>query len=171
MDCDSCRYFSGADDICAVCYDYKKYERDKGLAQDDDQTLADIRMDLAKAGDRIDSALAGKAINAELIGQADPNGIDAHAPGAKLDFGKNKWYLLPWKVIEGVTAVMTFGANKYSENGWQDVPQAKERYFAAMMRHWMLMNDGEYTDPDSGLPHWAHFCCNAVFLGYFHSRK
>lgn len=105
------------------------------------------------------------------VGKVDPNGIDAHAPGAKLDFGKNKWYLLPWKVIEGVAAVMTFGANKYSENGWQDVPQAKERYFAAMMRHWMLMNDGEYADPDSGLPHWAHFCCNAVFLGYFHSTK
>ena len=109
-------------------------------------------------------------IEEDLAGTVDPNGIDAHAPGAKLDYGKTKWYLLPWKVIEGVAKVMTFGANKYSENGWQDVPQARERYFAAMMRHFMLIESGEITDPDSGLPHWAHMVCNAVFLGHFMSK-
>lgn len=99
--------------------------------------------------------------------QHDPTGKNQHEAGAKLDAGKTKWHLMPWKIIEGVAKVMTFGAAKYSADGWKAVPQAKQRYFSAMMRHWMLMEDGEYTDPDSGLPHWAHFCCNAVFLGYF----
>lgn len=103
-------------------------------------------------------------------GTTDPTGKKASDPGAKLDGGKPKWYLLPWEVIEGVVKVMTFGAAKYSEAGWKSVPQAKERYFAAMMRHWMLMESGEYTDPDSNLPHWAHFACNAVFLGWFHLK-
>lgn len=89
----------------------------------------------------------------------------------KFDGDKTKWYLLPWEIIQGIAEVMTFGANKYTEQGWKKVPNAKDRYFAALMRHWGLMNGvgvkKEYTDPDSGLPHWAHFCCNAVFLSYF----
>jgi hypothetical protein len=91
--------------------------------------------------------------------------------GAKADQGKTKWYLLPWKVIEGVAQIMTFGANKYTEQGWKDVPQAKDRYFAALMRHWRYMDEGVYLDDESGLPHWAHFCCNAVFLGYFYMQE
>jgi len=90
---------------------------------------------------------------------------------AKHDADKTKWHLLPWRVIEGVAKVMTFGANKYSENGWKKLAAAEDRYFSAMMRHKMLMDAGEYTDPDSGLPHWAHFACNAVFLGYFALKK
>jgi hypothetical protein len=105
------------------------------------------------------------------IGTTDPTGKAANEPGAKLDAGKPKWYLLPWKVIEGVVKIMTFGAAKYTENGWKSVPQAKERYFSAMLRHKMLMDSGEYLDPESGLPHWAHFCCNAIFLGHFYRKE
>lgn len=126
--------------------------------------------------EKIDNAFAqlktiGAEIEEQIVGTVDPNGIAASDGGAKLDYGKTKWYLMPWAVIEGVAKVMTFGASKYSENGWQEVPMAKERYFAAMMRHYMLMTNGEYIDPDSGLPHWAHFCCNAVFLGFFYNKK
>lgn len=99
---------------------------------------------------------------------SDPNGIEQHKPGAKLDAGKTRWSLLPLGVIEGVAKVMTFGANKYSEGGWKEVPEARERYFSALMRHWVAMTENdEYYDLESGLPHWAHFCCNAVFLGHF----
>lgn len=99
--------------------------------------------------------------------ELDPNGLDQHTPGAKVDAGKTMWNLLPLDVVEGVAKVMTFGATKYTVDGWKEVPQAKERYFSAMMRHWMAMQRGEYVDPDSGLPHWMHFCTNATFLGHF----
>lgn len=102
------------------------------------------------------------------VGKRDPNGIAQNQPGAKNDYGKTRWCLLPWRVIEGIAKVMTFGAAKYSANGWKAVPDAKDRYFSALMRHWRLMQDGLYLDDESGLPHWAHFCCNAVFLGYFY---
>ena len=89
----------------------------------------------------------------------------------KFDGDKTKWHLLPWEIIKGIAEVMTFGANKYTENGWKEVPRGEDRYWSALMRHRMAMNGigqkKEYTDKDSGLPHWAHFCCNAIFIGYF----
>lgn len=90
-------------------------------------------------------------------------------PGDKYkhDTGKTKWHLIPWRILEDIAKVMTCGAAKYTEDGWKKVPGAKDRYFSAMMRHWRKMEKGEYIDPDFGLPHWAHFCCNAIFLGYF----
>jgi len=100
--------------------------------------------------------------------EKDPNGLDANVPGAKLDHGKTKWSLLPLEVVEGVAKVMTFGANKYTADGWKSVDDGINRYYSAMTRHWaQVMIRGEYLDPESGLPHWAHFCCNAIFIGYF----
>ena len=103
--------------------------------------------------------------------EKDPNNIDQHVPGAKLDAGKNRWDLLPLEVVEGVVKVMTFGASKYTPNGWKEVPEAEARYFSAMMRHYRAIQRGEYLDPDSGLPHWMHFVTNAVFLGYFYNEE
>lgn len=120
-------------------------------------------------GDEHNLCVVDKAQEA-LISDSDPNGIDQHAPGAKLDAGKDRWSLLPWNVIRGVVKIMTFGAAKYSDNGWKSVPNAKERYFSALMRHKIEMDAGIHLDPESGLPHWAHFCCNAIFLGYFYAK-
>lgn len=97
----------------------------------------------------------------------DPTGLGQHEKGAKMDGGKLRWHLLPLSTIEGVVRIMTFGAEKYTEDGWKDVPQAKERYFSAMMRHWLAIQKGETTDPESGMPHYYHFLCNAVFLTWF----
>lgn len=97
----------------------------------------------------------------------DPTGLDQHAKGAKLDAGKLRWHLLPMSVIEGVVRIMTFGAEKYTEDGWKEVPQGIDRYFSAMMRHWAAIKKGETTDPESGLPHYYHFMCNAMFLTWF----
>jgi hypothetical protein len=104
------------------------------------------------------------------MSEKDPNGLNSSEPGAKLDAGKTMWHLIPWSVIEGIAKVMTFGSIKYSPGGWKEVQGAKDRYFSAMMRHKLRIDLGEHIDPESGLPHWAHFCCNAIFLGYFYLK-
>jgi hypothetical protein len=97
--------------------------------------------------------------------ESDPNGIDAHTPGAKLDAGKNRCAL----VINGfsralwqVSLVGTFGAAKYTPNGWKEVENGIERYSDAMDRHLLMEASGEEFDPDSKLLHAAHAAWNAL---------
>lgn len=97
--------------------------------------------------------------------EADPNGLSSSDPGSKLDSGK----LLAGLVMKGfcraLTAVCeigTFGANKYSPNGWMTVPNGIERYEDAQERHKLKRWKGEIIDPDSGLLHAAHEAWNAL---------
>lgn len=99
------------------------------------------------------------------LAQADPFGIDQHAPGSKLDAGKTDVGLL-WEsfpnALMGVAMVATFGANKYTRNGWKDVPQGKQRYAAAEGRHKLERFKGFVNDDESGLPHQFHEVWNAL---------
>lgn len=83
---------------------------------------------------------------------------------AKHDLGKLRWDCLPWPAVEQVVRVLTFGADKYSAWSWPSVPDARRRYFAALVRHAVAWLRGERLDPESGLPHLAHLACNALFL-------
>jgi len=87
--------------------------------------------------------------------------------GIKSDEGKLRWDLLPLELIEGIVKVLTYGAKKYTENGWQSAPNAKARYKAALLRHLVAYSKGEKIDPESGLPHIDHLQTNAMFLKYF----
>jgi hypothetical protein len=84
--------------------------------------------------------------------------------GEKLDTGKTRWSLLPWKETEQLVRVLDFGAKKYSVDNWQQVPNARERYFDAALRHLVAWKSGEELDPESGLPHLAHAGCCVLFL-------
>ena len=90
---------------------------------------------------------------------------------AKHDQGKLDWSLLPWPAIEQVVAVLTYGAVKYKRDGWKAVPDAVQRYEAAMLRHFVRWKRGELLDPESNLPHLAHMLCNLVFLMELTSDK
>ena len=87
--------------------------------------------------------------------------------GVKLDSGKNRLGL----VLGGFShalwlggCVGTFGANKYTDNGWQEVKNGKNRYLDALLRHLFKVFMGEETDKESGLPHLAHACWNALAI-------
>ena len=91
--------------------------------------------------------------------------------GVKYDNGKTRFDLYPLEAYEGCTKVLTFGANKYTPNGWKTVPDAKNRYYAALIRHLNAQklytdNGGEglALDEESGLPHLDHAQCCLVFL-------
>jgi len=87
--------------------------------------------------------------------------------GVKLDMGKVEMSLLMEgcaKAIKKVAEVLTFGAKKYTRNGWQTVDDAERRYTDAMYRHMNAIHQGEKIDPESGLSHRSHVACNAMFL-------
>ena len=93
------------------------------------------------------------------------------SPGMKYDKGKVRWDLVPLDSTEGVARVLTFGAAKYSDNSWQQLENGKARYFAALMRHYKAMIDGEELDSESGLPHADHFLTNAYFITWLMKQK
>ena len=82
----------------------------------------------------------------------------------KFDEDKPMWDLLPYKQVSQVVDVLTFGASKYSIDGWKTVPNARSRYFAATMRHLAAWWEGEKLDKESGIHHLAHAACCIIFL-------
>jgi len=96
--------------------------------------------------------------------ETDPNGIDIHAPGAKVDKGKIRVGLMfkgfPRALLK-VAEVVTYGAEKYSPLGFLEVPDAINRYDDAKGRH-ILNGYIEDKDPESDLTHMAHEAWNAL---------
>lgn len=97
--------------------------------------------------------------------ESDPNGLDPHAPGAKLDAGKNRLGLVLGgfaRALEEVGKVGTYGAEKYSPNGWKKVEDGSERYEDAMMRHWFARYATSEREHTTGLLHQAQVVWNAL---------
>lgn len=88
--------------------------------------------------------------------ETDPNGIDQHESGAKLDSGKPDASLLGMfgRALLAVSMVGTHGAAKYSRGGWQEVPEGFNRYTAAMLRHYFKEESEGLWDDD--LPETLH---------------
>lgn len=96
--------------------------------------------------------------------ESDPTGRAPSQPGAKLDAGKVRLGLVLLGFSEALGAVGrvgTFGAAKYTDNGWSSVPLGFERYTDALLRH-LLAERRESADSDSGLDHAAHAAWNAL---------
>lgn len=109
-----------------------------------------------------------KVIELKPITESDPNGVKPNEPGAKLDAGKNMVASILGgfpRALEAVSEVGTIGANKYSLDGWQSVPDGFKRYSDAMMRHWIKERKGElYDDEEGGIGtlHAAQVAWNAL---------
>lgn len=106
--------------------------------------------------------------------EADPNGIAAHVPGAKLDAGKRRdWLLLSGfaLALRRVSDVMTYGAKKYTPNGWKSVPDGEARYLDAAARHLSADASGEKFDRETDLPHLAHAAWNLLAVLELQEKK
>ena len=146
--CSTCRHhlLEQWDEPCDSCHGHSRWEAAAGAAPPAPEPPPEV---VARV--------------AELEATApEPPPDPYHA--AKHDLGKLRWDCLPWPAVEQVVLVLTFGANKYSAWSWPSVPDARRRYFAAMVRHAVAWLRGERLDPESGLPHLAHLACNALFL-------
>lgn len=91
--------------------------------------------------------------------------------GRKDDNDKNRLDLIEPAFIEGVGEALTHGAQKYSANSWQNVENAEDRYYAALLRHILAYRAGEAVDKESGLSHLKHAACNLMFLLHFEQEK
>lgn len=82
----------------------------------------------------------------------------------KSDQGKPHPSYVPVALIEGVMAVREMGTKKYGDpENWRQVEP--ERYWQALLRHTLAIWKDPYSvDPESGLLHLEHICCNAAFL-------
>jgi hypothetical protein len=97
--------------------------------------------------------------------EKDPHGKKANEAGAKLDAGKNRLGLVLLgfsRALKEVGKVGTYGANKYTDNGWMKVEDGERRYTDAMLRHLMAEGSGEECDPDTEILHAAHAAWNAL---------
>lgn len=75
----------------------------------------------------------------QSAGQFDPKGLDAKAPGAKLDGGKPQVVsgvvgYFP-RAVEAVAKLSGHGAEKYSWGGWASVEDGVRRYSDGLGRH------------------------------------
>lgn len=94
--------------------------------------------------------------------------------GVKLDEGKNRLGLVYGgfsRALWEVGRVGTFGARKYTDNGWQSVPNGENRYLDALLRHLFKTFRGEVVDPESGLYHLSHVAWNALAILELYIRR
>lgn len=102
--------------------------------------------------------------------------------GVKNDQGKLRWTLLPIEPINEVIRVLMFGSETYDDDNWKKVPNAKERYYDAALRHITTWKQGNIYDGDecgddkekkmkdgekSGFHHLAHAVCCLLFILWF----
>lgn len=85
------------------------------------------------------------------------------ATGVKHDSDKLPLDLLDPLALEGLAAVLQFGAKKYAAHNWRG-GISWSRLVAALMRHTFAILRGELVDPESGLPHIDHVQCCSMFL-------
>lgn len=108
------------------------------------------------------------------MNELDPLGKDQHEPGAKLDAGKTRVDLVLGgfaRALGAVADVGTYGANKYTDNGWMEVPDGINRYEDAAGRHYLYRKAGEERDPDTQLLHLAHQAWNILAVLELQLRK
>lgn len=93
-----------------------------------------------------------------------------HLPGMKYDEGKPNLSLVFGgfnKALLDVGYIGTFGARKYTSNGWKEVDNLYERYSSALLRHMfaaMSSRVKDIYDNETGRLHLAHVAWNALAL-------
>lgn len=101
---------------------------------------------------------------------AVPNYDDPSPKVLKYDQEKTRHDLVPPEAIEGMAKVLTFGANKYSDRGWE-VGMDWGRVYAALQRHVLAWWSGQNLDPETGLSHMSHAACCVAFLQTYEARN
>ena len=87
---------------------------------------------------------------------------------------KLMWELLPLldkEDIEEVVKVYTRGAEKYAPNNWQNLPDGYNRYKAALFRHLVEHEKGNWIDEETGCIHLAQVVWNAIAMLHIEKAK
>ena len=111
-----------------------------------------------------------ETIKNEKPSETTENIQQLHLPGMKYDEGKPNLSLVFGgfnKALLDVGYIGTFGARKYTPNGWKDVENLYERYSSALLRHMfaaMSPRVKDIYDNETGILHLAHVAWNALAL-------
>lgn len=84
--------------------------------------------------------------------------------GVKHDQQKRRFSLFPTVALYAIVDVLEYGAKKYAPENWRKVPEARQRYYDAAMRHIHAWWMGESHDEESKHRHLAHAICCLIFL-------
>lgn len=86
----------------------------------------------------------------------------------KLDCKNNGGlFMIDSVIFDGIAAVFTMGAKKYSSENWKKGLSWLET-FGSFLRHYRGYESGELTDNESGLHHLYHAIVNLIFLREFY---
>lgn len=96
------------------------------------------------------------------IPKAPPSGNKD--PKAEVGSKKCPMYLLPPEALRKTAWAHALGAGRYGPYNWRDTGVELSTYISAIMRHLMLVHDGEWIDPESGQPHVAHIAASCNIL-------
>jgi hypothetical protein len=87
-----------------------------------------------------------------------------------MDQGKPRLDLFDPEFIEGVSRVLTFGAEKYSPHNWRHGFDYS-RLYAALQRHLNAYWSGQDVDPETGESHLYHAGCMLMFLAWMGNHR
>lgn len=90
--------------------------------------------------------------------------------GLRFDQGKLDWTLLNFQALGWFVKVAEYGIAKgYPRDNWKHLDEP--RCVKSLVRHALLLSDGQWLDEESGLPHAAHIGNNVMYLLYLHYVK
>lgn len=90
--------------------------------------------------------------------------------GIKYDDGKPAYELLSSEFLDGISQVLTYGAEKYDTWNWAKGIRYG-RVFGALMRHLWAFWRGEELDSETNMPHLWHAGCCLMFLTHYQAHK
>lgn len=81
---------------------------------------------------------------------------------------KRRWDIVPLSLFAPVIDVFWNANKKYKRCSWVHCKpeEVVPKYYAAMVRHIEAYASGEWSDPESGLPHLAHAVASALIVLY-----
>jgi hypothetical protein len=77
--------------------------------------------------------------------------------------GKIRYSLVPVGALRAVVQVLTLGAAKHGDRGYES-GDLRDEYLDALFRHLEDYRAGEWLDNESTWPHLAHVGANALIL-------
>ena len=92
------------------------------------------------------------------------------APAMKETDNKPKFHLIDPRFELGMAEVLTFGADKYSDENWREGREFTD-YISAARRHLNAIERGEDIDQETGKQHAYHLGCCTMFLSEFIRQK
>ena len=119
----------------------------------------------------------GKNVYYKLVEQCKPKDMEQKTEtkntskkNDRID-DKPMWELLPLQDIEDVVKVYTAGAKKYGPDQWQNLPDGYKRYKAALFRHLVEYEKGNWLDEETGCIHLAQVVWNAIAMLHIEKER